>query len=1120
MEHQIVPPSSHSQQGSASESSTTATRPIHSRSASHPIKTAFLTARKAIHYQLSNPNLATPQSTTSDHPSMLLPALNPLNADSMQKTSDPLRFKSTLFSSPSNPEISVGHISRRLLEPIRPLQTPHRETGQLEAIPTSLAHNIPTRPTRSNVAHNELMVRGPFPVIVSSVAHPSSTKKRSHRRRWTTQRSKDDNPLNSNDSEPFNLSLLNQQAVVSSENGRSTLVADQHSDDASNNISPQSPQTSDHSDTDCNQLTAPYPIGNLDYNDQESFDIEDLTTPTLKSCERFEDDNSITPCQTFTTPSFKKLQQGLKVTPRMIYEDYQKKFNEEDLMIKSRDLKVSPRHENPHLTIGKNNFDNDYGNAAHVIVSDDSTASAAPHGTSLDETSLQDAADESFESFGDDQFFGPLFSSKSRTTRKRNSELIGVFPLPPATRNLSCLPSNVQRTPSPKQMAVPGSSKASTPVIPRIVMVGNEKEPARSRTSSPLVLGKPLRANASTNQCTGKNTPFQLQPSPYRHVEHDSIFHDGPDHLESSTRLMNMFDSFLERSPKGSGSNGSARSSLSKKSYRNLKFEESPLKKFSSFHLPETPELIMPLQHAVIRDSLGLYAHSTPFNVAHSQRSSGLAFQISKNSNVDTDACLAATDSSSISARLPKLGSLLSPQECYTSLSADSSNNFSSRRDEHPSPASDSDDEPSPTPKTPFGNVFTPSNQLEPFVPTFGPLSVQSLSQKLVFKTDTHSPLEFQPLSLEDGSLHRLPKLSHSTKPKENATNDPFYEPQLKNRKSMARLMADGLLRLTNKRIAKEPFNLSDFNGKLKKDLNQRDQSSSPTDEGFDSSPNQSNWKSIIGQDVDLPTSKFSMNLVNAGRQNASNGKPISGRILFEELNRDFQDFIIIDTQQPTGSSKAILNFSLKEVTNARPSSKIAGPSTYDICTPSPSGNAKYLTHTSSSSLDGFGKKFEQQSETLTEGTEDVPKDLQQILSPIRLYGKQQGVLETGNWKTNNLNFQSMKSQYQVSTFKSDDRPTEVKSRDAGAAMSRDNTLTEETHKKKAGRLQEEEEEAEKEKNESLMVYKIQEEDENQIINFELNRLKKIFYNKALKSSKSKSKLSSESKPRVKLFNH
>jgi hypothetical protein len=219
------------------------------------------------------------------------------------------------------------------------------------------------------------------------------------------------------------------------------LAADQHLGDDSNDISPQSPQFSDHNNAICHQLPAPCPIGNLNYNGQEPSDIDDLTTPTLKSCDRFEDDNSITPCQTFTTPSFKKLQQGLKVTPRMIYEDYQKKFNEEDLMIKERDLKVSPRqpppsHENTHSTSAKNNFDDDYGNTAYV--SNVFTASAMTlHDTSFNETSQQDSADESFESFGDDQFFGPMFSSKSHTTRKRNSELIGVFPLPPATRNLS-----------------------------------------------------------------------------------------------------------------------------------------------------------------------------------------------------------------------------------------------------------------------------------------------------------------------------------------------------------------------------------------------------------------------------------------------------------------------------------------------------------------------------------------------------------------------------------------------------------------------------------------------------------------------------------------------------------
>jgi hypothetical protein len=163
--------------------------------------------------------------------------------------------------------------------------------------------------------------------------------------------------------------------------------------------------------------------------------------------------------------------------------------------------------------------------------------------------------------------------------------------------------------------------------------------------------------------------------------------------------------------------------------------------------------------------------------------------------------------------------------------------------------------------------------------------------------------------------------------------------------------------------------------------------------------------------------------------------------------------------------------------------------------------------------------------ESTAEVTEDVSNDVQQILSPIRLYGKQQGVLETGNWKTNNLNFQSMKSQYQP-TFTGYatenscriDGPSEIERNEMGTTSRRDRTMTEETQKQRGYISQEEEEQAEREKKESLLVYKIQEEDENQIINFEMNRLRRIFHHKALKSFKSKSKLSS--KPLAKLFHH
>ncbi|KAH9443530.1 hypothetical protein Pst134EA_032760 [Puccinia striiformis f. sp. tritici] len=76
-----------------------------------------------------------------------------------------------------------------------------------------------------------------------------------------------------------------------------------------------------------------------------------------------------------------------------------------------------------------------------------------------------------------------------------------------------------------------------------------------NRKVLPLALGKPIVAKPLNPRPVNSHEKalFQLQPSPYRHVEHESAVHEGPDHLESSTRLMQMFDSFLERSPKRNG---------------------------------------------------------------------------------------------------------------------------------------------------------------------------------------------------------------------------------------------------------------------------------------------------------------------------------------------------------------------------------------------------------------------------------------------------------------------------------------------------------------------------------------------------------------------------------------
>ncbi|KAH9443532.1 hypothetical protein Pst134EA_032762 [Puccinia striiformis f. sp. tritici] len=74
------------------------------------------------------------------------------------------------------------------------------------------------RLTRSNVIDLDLMVETP-PRIKTSSANPDRQKS-SHRRRWTTQRSKD-TPHDTNNIEPFNLTFINEQALALSPNARS-----------------------------------------------------------------------------------------------------------------------------------------------------------------------------------------------------------------------------------------------------------------------------------------------------------------------------------------------------------------------------------------------------------------------------------------------------------------------------------------------------------------------------------------------------------------------------------------------------------------------------------------------------------------------------------------------------------------------------------------------------------------------------------------------------------------------------------------------------------------------------------------------------------------------------------
>ncbi|KAH9461763.1 hypothetical protein Pst134EB_005684 [Puccinia striiformis f. sp. tritici] len=432
-----------SQEAASPKSSLAGPRVSRSRSTSHPIKIVFLTAKKAIQHQFSNPN----QPTPAQQATMLPSTLESPDLDDICKTSDGLRFKSTLFSCPSSPEVSVGHVSGQLLELVCPSQNPHPETTTM-------------RLTRSNVIDLDLMVETP-PRIKTSSLPTQTARKSSHRRRWTTQRSKD-TPHDTNNIEPFNLTFINEQALALSPNARSgsgisrtrpilNEFQDRYpSDESSNSDSSsfQSFQFVNHDNIASSQLIAPRSFENPICDSQDSLDIEDLTTPTLKSCERFQDDNSITPCQTFSTPNLKNPNQRMCMTPRMIYEDYQRKFNQEDIIIRSRDSHSSPRQftnrEDEHIADDNQTF----YDATDGSDADLSSAVALHHMVpNSSDAPLEDSSDESFESFGDDEMFGSLLRNKSSPNRKPGFPLNGLFPLPPAARTPSYPPSNVPRTP-------------------------------------------------------------------------------------------------------------------------------------------------------------------------------------------------------------------------------------------------------------------------------------------------------------------------------------------------------------------------------------------------------------------------------------------------------------------------------------------------------------------------------------------------------------------------------------------------------------------------------------------------------------------------------------------------
>lgn len=223
-----------------------------------------------------------------------------------------------------------------------------------------------------------------------------------------------------------------QQTLATSENtaSYSRSIDSRHSVDEelrdypTASSSTQSLQSCYHTNVDSTQLPPAYPINE---DNKENLDIEDLTTPTLKSCERFEDDNSITPCQTFSVPNLTK---GIQLTPRMIYEEYQRKFNQEEIIIKSKKPKISPSHPSTRPAIHNDNH-------GSLQKANNIMSSATALGEScLSDTSLEDPSDESFESFGDDQFFGPPLSSKlPKSTRQRISPLLSTFPLPPTARS-------------------------------------------------------------------------------------------------------------------------------------------------------------------------------------------------------------------------------------------------------------------------------------------------------------------------------------------------------------------------------------------------------------------------------------------------------------------------------------------------------------------------------------------------------------------------------------------------------------------------------------------------------------------------------------------------------------
>lgn len=1033
--------------------------------------------------------------------------------------------------------------------------------------------NIPVRPARPNLVDPDLVPQTILPVIVSPLAN-QLLKKKKYRKRWAS-RSKSANIGNLNASLPFNQMLTNHKAfnlLRKADNISNCGKTDLGTSDRENysfvdhlNLSPHFFAFSTHK-IDTSSFATSKPTDCLYTGDEQESDIEDLTTPTLKSSETFDDDTSITPSQTHRTPACNKAESKVPLTPRIIFEDFQRQFNHEDLMIRSKDLKalnipgddvvqrsdpstcaslgpIPPMRQAAYDTNAESNeIGHDSGEERQKLALCNSGHELGMTGlanAALSDASPVDPADESFESFGDDQILSSNLSDGVNAPRQGKLRLVDIFPLPPVTRS----PAR-----DAQSMA---SSKSNFEKICRITMEGSASPPtgnienkseAGKVRPTPLVFGGLLPGEGSkvilklnpvrpSSEATQESHSFQHRPSSYRHVASESKDDKGPDHLEAATRMMRMFEIYLENSPKTNGQNTPPISSISNKPSRKFKLQDSPLKKFGDFRIPETPKQVSQAEHSHFQGNpLAKSSHWTPPNAGHVTRSSGLVSQTSVDEMIQTNESSLQGRSTSFDYSYLKADDVsLSPDDSEPGSILEKLYNPVSSVEEYTSPLSDSDTGPFQSPRTPFGYLDHLSNPFEPCVPK---LKHPSFIQHLSFGSHQPASSATEPSEI-DSPIHSRASVHSDPRNRESPSTCSFPGPPLKQMRSISKIsnMADELLsRITSQKFSKDNVDYRKSESTSVQEISIDCEGNSDILDISSSSGQISRWPIIIQGDLCHSQFFSPLNFALTTSRDHSIIKPVLGRNLLEQPNDDQKlgDIDILHRKSLLESKKNnSRDFSSKpmEIEGLAPRWQRKEASNNQISL-SLTMKGKNQSLVSDSSIKRDVNSFKLADESivsqenfnfsigLSVNKSEMDEDIQHGMSPIRLYGKQQGILETGQWKKNNLNFQSMKSQYESQRSKKSVKKGPAFLNHANGEGSQNSTMRGSVHCGSEISLMKGEiltEEEEMEEKESLIVYKIQEEDENQIMDFEMNRLKKIFFNKSLKASRSKAKLSSKS---------